>query len=198
MTKAENVSLLQEVRDLRRRGQADEGERILLAAANEGDIEAMVELAHWFLDAEKKTASDEWIRIAETSVQPSDEAGHLALNSAYTLGLGDGDRASQDRRAQLHLEQVAAMGNLAAMERLALGCLQGAIGFEKSKEKFEYWVNRAMSAGSLSAVVMFVQYLHEQGHEVPPHLIAELEGVRHESSEVDRLIRAIHRHRRRG
>ena len=72
-------------RQLRMDGQRDEAVAALLRLAAEGDIEAMIELAHWELDEGNRAGSDLSIDKAEQSLREDDWDGHVTLSGAYSL-----------------------------------------------------------------------------------------------------------------
>lgn len=189
-------ALIDEVRRLRRDGHPEVAEQRLRAAAQAGLIDAMIELAHISRESGKEADSAQWIDAAEAALHSGDLDGHISLNGAYSLGLGRGESDALERRALYHLEQVAQAGNPVAQERLALEFLEGTNGCEQSVEKFEHWIGLAMTAGSLRAVYIYVEYLFRRKRPIPLNLLVELQVVRQENKAVEKLLRAIDRRKK--
>lgn len=191
MNYSTNSLIVDEARQLLRSGQGERAIQKLVVSADEGNIDAMIELAHIARDQGKKSESDSWIDRAEATLGPGDIDGHISLNSAYSLGLGRGEREVLEHRALHHLEQVAIAGNTNAQENLALHFLHGLNGCQKDLSRFEYWVGLAVNSGSPRAVYIYAEYLCREGRQVPPNILAKLEEGRSHNKAVEKLLNSI-------
>jgi len=185
--------LIDRARSLKRAGETEKGLAILLELASEGEIDPMIELAFWELDAGRRGESNEWMRRAESALRPDDWDGHVSLHSAYQMGLGEGDIEAQQRRALEHLEKVARAGNVVAQQTLALDFLRGLNGCELNVAEFEKWIQMAIRGGSLDAACVYAEYLCKNDRQLSPELIGELRRGAGGSSRARSLIEAIER-----
>ena len=193
MDSDEENALINETRKLRREGQIENARKILLSLSAEQSVAGMVELADLTLDEGKKSDSDAWMKKAEAAVRPGDDDDHLRLHFGYSLGLGEGSFFDNLKSAFDHLEQ-AAQYNFVAQERVALHYLEARNGIERDLSKFEYWIKRAIAAGSPRAVYIFVEYLFRSRQPIPPGLIAVLEDFRADNKAAAKLLRAVEKH----
>lgn len=183
--------LILKARRLRSEGKVSIAEDVLRVAANEGCVEAMIELAHFARDAGRLEESNDWIDAAENSVDVDDLNGHVALSGAYSLGLGRGELADLQRRAAAHLNHVALAGNSVAQEDLALQYLYGLNGLDRNDREFEKLIEMAIKGGSLRAIYIYSKYLIENGMSVPDEMKKSLMEIRHRNKSVDNLLKLI-------
>lgn len=138
-------------RTLLKAGEVDRAVTYMTRFALNGDVEAMIALAHHENEQGQREKSDAWIERAEDELRPDDHDARVDLLFAYQLGLGSVDHKVRESRAIELLGELADSGNIVAAHTLMTYYLYGLNGADVSRDKFEHWARIATSLGSESA-----------------------------------------------
>lgn len=181
---------------------------MLKDAAARGSIGAMTKLAE-LARAEREEESHAWMDKAESELRPGDVDSRQDLAEAYLDRLGRGSYAEQKQRARQLLAEAAEAGDPVVQRELAQLFQRELIlhphaNYDHNKERYEYWLRRAMDGGDGWAFFIHASDLFEEKKPVPSEVVTVLEQLSSSGGlwvtnqrDVDVLLRAIRRRAKR-